>query len=112
MKLSPKSLKEKRLQEEKAISFQKSQQQKLDHIINNFKEFAATPEDMNTKITPDSKWFEQATDAIEKANIFSALIDRQENEALKIQITNKQKIVDACEAENADLQNQLNVLKK
>lgn len=80
-------------------------------ILNQREVFQATPEDMSSKQTPETKWFEQATEAITKTNQFAQLINEQENDALKVQIANKQKIVDACEAENADLQMQLNQLK-
>lgn len=69
-----------------------------------------TEDELNSKVNPDAKYFGQATDAIKQAEKFTQLIHQQENETLKQQIKKKQEVVDVCDAENRDLQLQLDKL--
>ena len=43
-----------------------------------------TAEDLNVKINPDNKYFEQSIEAIQQATKFAELIKSQENEALVV----------------------------
>jgi hypothetical protein len=56
------------------------------------------------------KYFAQATEAIKQAERFSELIRSQENDKLRDQIQKKQAVVDVCDAENRELQQQLDTL--
>lgn len=107
---SPSALKKKQEQLERAIKFQKQQEQKLNALLTDLLTLEVTPDELNPKLSPDVKYFEQAIEAMTQATKFSNLIDTQENDCLKKQIEKKQQVVDLCDAENTSLQAQLDLL--
>lgn len=93
-----------------AQKFQKNQKQKLEALISEMEKIDATEDELNPKLHSDMKYFAQATEAIKQAERFSELIRSQENDKLRDQIQKKQAVVDVCDAENRELQQQLDTL--
>lgn len=101
-------LKEKKLEDLK--QFQLRQKKMLDDLMTEIDTITVTAEDLNVKVNPDTKYFEQSIEAIQQATKFTELIKTQENQSLVEQIQKKQAVVDVCDAENRDLQQQLDNL--
>lgn len=56
----------------------------LDDLMTEIEAITVTAEDLNVKINPDTKYFEQSIEAIQQATKFADLIKSQENEALVV----------------------------
>lgn len=56
----------------------------LDDLMTEIEAITVTAEDLNVKINPDTKYFEQSIEAIQQATKFAELIKSQENEALVV----------------------------
>jgi hypothetical protein len=51
----------------------------LDDLMAEIQTITVTAEDLNVKVNPDTKYFEQSIEAIQQATKFTELIKTQEN---------------------------------
>ena len=76
---SPEQLKLKEKKLEDLRQFQLRQKKMLDDLMTEIETITVTAEDLNVKVNPDTKYFEQSIEAIQQATKFTELIKTQEN---------------------------------